>query len=170
MKIKIADATATQLAEYAQTHLGLTEVTFRMGKDRILAQMQATGFSADEIQIGDDAPDGGQHVVREALSVMPARAGKSRRMVRITISEVDTPGSSEGREPVPVSVNGSLMYVPRGKEVEIPYEYYHALANAKWRMYDTAPDEFTPLGTSREVPRFPMTVHHIDPEAPAKAA
>ena len=169
MKIKIADATATQLAGYAQTHLGLTDVTFRMGKDRILAQMQATGFTADEIQIGDDAPDGGQHVVREPVVVQPARAGASRRMVRLIISEVDTPGSSEGREPVPVSVNGSLMYVPRGKEVEIPWEYYHALANAKWRLYDTAPDEFSPLGDSREVPRFPMTVLHMDPET-AKAA
>lgn len=166
MKVTIADASATQLADFAVKNFGL-DVSFRTGKERILAMLQTVGFTGAEIEV-----DGGQTNAGDAPAkvIVPSRGGKARRMVRITIQEQDIPGSTAGTEPVPVQHNGSLMYIPRGIEVEIPYEYFDILMNAKYRQYAPPPDIFTPLGEARDVPRFPVTVHRIDPEPQAQAA
>lgn len=168
MKIALNEATATQLAEFATTNYGI-DTTFRAGSDKIIALLRSAGFEADEIELAD----------KEAVSPTATRVNtpvevigtqNKRRMARISIATMDIPGSTEGREPVPVSVNGSLMYIPRGKEVEIPYTYYEALKNATFRQYDAPENEFSPIGAPRDVPRFPMSVISIDPDPAARAA
>lgn len=160
MKIRLEDATATQLSRFAWDTYGL-EVPHTKGRENIIAQLQRVGFDAEEIDIAGEAPP----VAGQTGNTLPPdveRTDTKRRMVRITIAEQDIPGSSEGKEPVKVSVNGKLMYVTRGKPVDIPYEYYEVLEHAKFRQFDEAPDEFTALGEARHVPRFPITVHRID--------
>lgn len=169
MKIALSAATATQLAVFAQTNYGI-DANFRAGTDKLIALLRNVGFDGDEIEVEGPEPieSTATRVMEPVEVVAPARP--KRRMARIEIATTDTPGSSEGREPVPVSVNGSLMYIPRGKAVDVPYEYYEALKNAKYRFYDTPENEFSPVGEAREVPRFPISVHHIDPDPAQEAA
>lgn len=166
MQVKINEATATQLADFATVHIGIPDVSFRTGADKLRALIAQSGYEKDFITV--EKVDANE-ITAGAPRVAAPGAPTTRRMVSITINEQDTPGSTEGREPVPVQVNGSLMYVPRGRMVSIPYEYFHVLQNAKFRQYDAPADQFSPLGEARDVPRFSMTVHSIDP-APALAA
>jgi hypothetical protein len=166
MKIQIADATATQLSNFARIHHGLDDVAPTKGREHIVARLAAVGFTEDAIEVPDPHPA----PVPAQTHPAAAPSGNKRRMVKITILEQDIPGSTEGKEPVKVSVNGSAMYIPRGKPVDIPYEYFHALQNASYRQFDLPPDAYTPLGEARDVPRFPITVHQIDPEPVKQAA
>lgn len=167
MKKTINDASASELSLYAQTNYGL-DVRHTLGKEKILAALRTAGFDGDEIET-EEATETGAQVVRPVVqSLTPAKQSKGpRRWVELEIHEQEIPG---GTEPQPVGVNGSLMYVPRGQRVEIPYEYYEVLKNARGVQYKAAPDEFTPIGEAREVPRLPMTVYRVDPEPEQVAA
>lgn len=80
--------------------------------------------------------------------------------VTITISEVDDVG---GKRPVFVGVNGVGMLIPRGKPVDIPYRYYHALTNAIKTTHDQ--DEATQEIISSDVLSYPMSVNKMPPQA-----
>ena len=130
------------------------------------------GFEGAEIDVEGPSEEPGATIQKPVIGaeITPARGGKARRMVNLTLHEAETPGSSEGTDPVWVAVNGSGMWVPRGRPVSIPFEYYAVLQNAKVRQFGMAPDEFTPLGEHREVPRHAMSVHSIDPDPREKVA
>jgi hypothetical protein len=55
MKISIAEASASQLATYAATHLGI-DCNYRDGRDKILAKMAMTGFQSDAIEVEAEEP------------------------------------------------------------------------------------------------------------------
>lgn len=61
-----------------------------------------------------------------------------------------------GDEPVPVSVNGAAMWIPRGQMVEIPYRYFVALMNAVKEVF-TQKDIYGAL-EGRMVPALPIDV------------
>lgn len=123
MKIDITEATATQLAEYATVHLGLPNVRHTMGRDKIIALMAQTGFNQTTIDV--DAPE----PMKVGAANDAAPAAEKRKMVTIMISVQELPGS-EGKEPVPVGVNGKVMLIERGKPQTVPVEYVEALRNA----------------------------------------
>lgn len=65
----------------------------------------------------------------------PAGSGKMRKCCKIRIEMMDPKVYPGGREPVPVSVNGIAMYIPRGASQIVPVEYVEALENAEKFVY-----------------------------------
>jgi hypothetical protein len=158
-KIAIADASAKQLADFAETNLGIEGVDYRLGKAKIEEKMRAVMYDKDFIEIEDEeAP---------IARIEPPVAGNARRMATIMIPNSEKPG---GTEPVPVAVNGRQMFIPRQQQVKIPWEYYHALDNAKKFIYET--DENGTLKPNpSEAHEYPFSLIHEDPpEIVEKAA
>ena len=88
--------------------------------------------------MGDD-PD--FSVLQSAPYKFPAKKASSRKkssakasksdMVRLILSEQSGAG---GDRPVPVGVNGKIMLIPRGEEVEIPRSYFEVLKAAQTQI------------------------------------
>lgn len=85
-------------------------------------------------------------------------SGREDPMVTIQIhrSENDTQNY-----PIPVSVNGTTILVPRGQKVKIPYRYYEALRNAC--QVQTVVDKDNRIIEVNEVPVYPMQVYEFPP-------
>jgi hypothetical protein len=157
-KILIADASAKQLADYAETVLGLEGVDYRLGKGKIEEKMRAVLYDKDFIEVEDDeAP---------IARINPPAPTNARRMATIMIPNQDKPG---GTEPVPVAVNGRQLWIPRQAPQTIPWEYMHALDNAKKFVYETDGNGTLILPPS-EVHEYPFSVLHEDPPLIEKAA
>lgn len=144
MQKKIADATATELAEFAKVHLGIDGIRHTMGKDRILAELAKVGFSADEITV--EAP---QAPAQSAPRGMKVEDLGSKEMIRIYINEAEGGG---GSEPVWVAVNGRGQWIPRGKEVVVRKPYVEALKHAVKRVPIKGENEL--IEGWREVPMY----------------
>jgi hypothetical protein len=150
-KIAIADASAKQLADYAETVLGIEGVDYRLGKAKIEEKMRATMYDKDYIEVPDEeAP-----IQRIDPTVIPG----ARRMATIFIHNQDKAG---GTEPVPVAVNGRQLFIPRNQEATIPWEYYHALGNAKHFVYQQGPNGELIYPPS-EVHEYPFSLIREDP-------
>ena len=80
--------------------------------------------------------------------------GKERDCLKIMIPEEDDAG---GSEPVPVSVNGTLMYIPRASQVVVPAEYVEVLENAEQFIY---PPSDNGLPTPKVVKAYPFSYVH----------
>lgn len=147
-QINILDATATQLAEFANKNLGI-EVRHTMGKAHIMAAMQTTGYDKTYILVDDDEP-----TVDPNARVAAPEPVAERKMVTIRIpSQPNTPG---GKEPVPVGVNGKVYLIQRNMDVPVPIEVLKVLENAKQTEYDQGPNG-EPINP-REVSAFPFSV------------
>jgi hypothetical protein len=157
-KIAIADASAKQLADFAETNLGIEGVDYRLGKAKIEEKMRATMYDKDYIEVEDEqAP---------IQRIDPPVTLGARRMATIIIANQEKAG---GTEPVPVAVNGRQMFIPRQAPQTIPWEYMHALDNAKKFVYET--DENGSLKPNpAEVHEYPFTVVREDPPSVEKAA
>jgi len=82
---------------------------------------------------------------------LPPPSGK----VRINIGIQEEAG---GNEPVPVGVNGKIMLIPRGKDVDIPESYLEALQHAVTYKYDSLPDGMGINPVPREVQLYPFQI------------
>ncbi len=150
-KITIAEASAKQLADYAANVLGIDGVDYRLGKDKIEEKMRAVLYDKDFIEVEEE-----QATIHR---IEPPVTGSARRMATIYIHNQDKPG---GTEPVPVAVNGRQMFIPRNAEATIPWEYYHALDNAKRLVYQQGPNgELMP--NPSEAHEYPFSVIRQDP-------
>ncbi|WP_395451194.1 hypothetical protein ACHMW7_16210 [Aminobacter sp. UC22_36] len=147
-RIPITEATATQLADFATANLGLTDVQFRMGADKIRSLMATVGYDKDYIEIAEPPVGAGRAPIDP-----DAVPSTERRYVNIIIQAQEGPG---GSDPVPVSVNGRAMWIERAKESRIPFEYFEALRNAVKKVYDPNPQGG--LMPPRNVPTYPFTV------------
>jgi hypothetical protein len=153
-KIAIADASAKQLADFAETSLGIPGVDYRLGKDKILEKMRVVQYDKDYIDVPDEEP--------RIQRVNPPMGESKRRMATIVIANQEKAG---GTEPVPVAVNGRQMFIPRQTPQTIPWEYMHALDNAKKFVYET--DENGTLKPNpAEVHEYPFSLIHEDPAPP----
>jgi hypothetical protein len=141
--IPINDASATQLAEFAVTNLGL-DVTHRLGKDAIRAKMAVTGFDKDTIEI--DVPE-------VSVAKAPVEGAKQRKYVEVMIATEERPG---GADPVPVGLNGRVMWIERAKPQRVPREYYQVLLDAVKKVYD--PNPAGGLMPARDVPTYPVSL------------
>ncbi len=149
--IPIGEATGPQLRKFAQETLGI-EVKSTMG----IAKLRAAVESAwdrdipimDEAGAGELAGDQPQPVRARHL---PPPAGK----VRINIGIQEEAG---GNDPVPVGVNGKIMLIPRGKDVDIPESYLEALQHAVTYKYDSLPDGMGINPVPREVQLYPFQI------------
>jgi hypothetical protein len=141
--IPINDASATQLAEFAVTNLGL-DVTHRLGKDAIRAKMAAVGFDKDTIEI--DVPE-------VSVPKAPVEGAAPRKYVEVLIATEERPG---GSEPIPVGLNGRVMWIERAKPQRIPRDYYQVLLDAVKQVYDPNPAGGTM--PPRNVPTYPVSL------------
>lgn len=141
--IPINEATATQLAEFAVTNLGL-DVTHRLGTAAIRAKMGATGFDKDTIEI---------EVPEVSAAKAPVEGAAPRKYVEVMIATEERPG---GAEPVPVGLNGRVMWIERAKPQRIPRDYYQVLMDAVKKVYDPNPEGG--LMPARDVPTYPVSL------------
>lgn len=146
--IPIAEATLAQLREFAQTHLGI-ELPPTANTAQARSQVRQA-WAKDEIYVLDEPES-------EQAKKPTARLGKQtgEGKVRLMINRTEEPG---GDEPVPIGVNGRIMLVPRGEEVEIPRPYFLVLRNAIKHVYDMHPNGKELLEKPREVPMYPFQV------------
>jgi hypothetical protein len=151
-KIAIADASAKQLADFAENVLGLDGVDYRLGKGKIEEKMRTALYDKDHIEVEEEQA--------QIQRIEPPSSENKRRMATIFIHESDRPG---GTEPVPVAVNGRQMFIPRGQQCTIPWEYYHALDNAKHYVYQQGPNGELLSESRKEVHEYPFSVMHQDP-------
>jgi hypothetical protein len=149
--IPISEATQAQLRTFAQETLGI-EIKATMSAEKVLAAV--TSAWDRDIPIMDDEVTGElagdqPHPVRDRH--LPAEAGK----VRINIGIQEDAG---GSDPVPVGVNGKIMLIPRGRDVDIPERYLEALKHAVTYKYDSLPDGMGINPVPREVQLYPFQV------------
>ena len=151
-KIPLAQASATQLREFAQVNYGLEIAESQKNKNRILERLSTVGFDGDYIEL----PEAHAPVSAPRAKTDQADAD-GREMVTILIPNEEKPG---GEEPVPVAVNGKLMYIPRGEPVPIPRPYLEVLQNAVQDIYSEFDgDDLGGLKTPRRVHSYPFSVH-----------
>lgn len=148
-QIPINEATAGQLRAFAESTLGLS-IHPNCNRDAILAKVKQA-WDKPEIPVEEPPeaePQTGQPPRPATAEQQPPKA----EMVRILIHVTEDAG---GDEPVPVSVNGRAMLIPRGKEVDIKPEYYEVLKNAVQHRYEALPDGgMNPV--PRKVPLYPF--------------
>lgn len=139
-KIKLSDATRPQLLTFARETAGIAGVNAHSKVEELRSKLSACGY--EEITVSPDAP-----IEKPVSKEVSAKKGKK---VTVMIANSELAG---GDLPVALSVNGKAMSVPRGKMVDIPYEYYEVLKNAVAKTWDSTMEE------SREVPAYPYQVY-----------
>lgn len=146
MQIKIEDATATQIADYAVKFHGM-DVRPTMGKDKLITALRVAGFSGAEIEVEMPQPKG------ETPEAITARSPRDEPKRRIFIEQQE---GAEGQRPVFASVNGSAMLIPRGVEVVVPQKYVGVLNNAQREVIDPDPGPMGGTLPPRRVLQYPF--------------
>ncbi len=148
-QVKIADASEQQLRDFGRDTLGLT-LPPNCKIETLKAKIQAA-WDKDYVVVDDaEAPEPING--KSPQPVTDEQQGPEREMVRVFINITDDAG---GDEPVPVSVNGKAMLIPRNENCDIPVEYYEVLKNAVQHKYDPLPDGgLNPV--PRLVPKYPF--------------
>lgn len=103
-------------------------------------------------------PDSDQEPIDDKESIK-----RGEQVIEIVVQASEEAG---GGEPVPVSVNGSAIWIPRGVPVRVKRKFADALNLAIRTVYDPDPG---PLGGTlppRDVRQYPYSVHH-DPHRSA---
>jgi len=149
-QVLITDASDAELRSFANDTLGLnlppnTKTDTLRGKIRL-------AWDKDFVLTDDDPVDAPTQEGDAPVPITESQALPKEGYRRIILQETD---DSDGMEPVPVGVNGKIMLVPRGKEVDIPEAYYHVLCNAITHKFDALPDGgINP--DPRKVPLYPF--------------
>jgi len=142
-KVLLKDATGPQMRAFAQTHLGM-EFRHNEPNEKVRAAI-AQAWAKDEIIVVEEEP--------QAKKASTQREpGPVADKVRLIVQRTEEAG---GDEPVPVGVNGRIMLIPRGEEVEIPVPYFEVWKNAIRYIYD-ANKEGGLNPVPRQVPAYPF--------------
>ncbi len=152
-RILMTDATDAELLQFARSTLALN-LPPNTKRPKLLARISAA-WNQDHINLPvteeADAPQKGS----EPAPVTAEQQAPDKRMVRINIPISEDAGGSDA---VPVGVNGSVMLIPRGKDVDVPYSYYEVLTHAIKHVYDVGEDGLGMNPVPREVPTYPFQV------------
>ncbi len=153
-QVPLADATRDQLHRFAAMILGL-ELSGRPQRDTLLAKIAESGYTRDVIP---DMPAPAAPTPANDMG-MQVYKYEGREFTNILISIDENPG---GDRPVPVQVNGKLMYIPRGKIVGVPVEYALNLNDAVQYKYEQGSTnqetgDTAPLSAPREVHSYPFS-------------
>lgn len=142
---KVATAKAPELTRLATECLGMT---FKKGTPvPVMRAKIKAAFDGDEFTL--EMPDADEAPSKPVLAVNNTDDHPSH--VTVIVATQDTAG---GNEPVPVSVNGKAMLIPRGEEATIPWAYYQVLKDAVEFRYDPLPDGG--MSPARKVMRYPF--------------
>ena len=150
-KIQLTDATADQCREFANNTLGLN-LPVNTKPETVRAKIAAS-WDKDFIMVEPEAKVDKQ----EGAAPTPVTAEQAEvkpKMVRIHINVTEESG---GNEDVPVGVNGKVMLIPRGKDVDIPEPYFLVLQNAIAHKWDALPGGGM-APEPRKVPMYPFQV------------
>lgn len=133
-KVSIEEATLPQLKAFGEAVLGL-DLARNATAQVVRGKMQEAGYNADFITVFETVEPGVASHTDGQSARQSARIVKEsgRVFYRVLIPNEEKPG---GEEPVPVSVNGRLMYIPRGQPAEVPEEYVEVLENAQAYVYE----------------------------------
>lgn len=137
-EIKLADATDAQLRAFANGTLGLN-LPPHTKDSTVLARVHAA-WDKEHINVAEEPEQAAGAQAGDAPPNPDAKQdAKSKKdgKVRVYINETEDSG---GADPVVVGVNGKVMLIPRGEEVEIPYPYFEVLKNAVTHKYEMLPD------------------------------
>jgi hypothetical protein len=157
-QIAIDDAEASQLREFGKRVLGL-ELVGNETKAIMKGKFAEVGYNLAFIRL-ESAPNGIPTMqprgINEAFNT--EINSKGEKTVRIQIHAQDKPG---GDEPVPVGVNGKLIWIPRNKPVFVPEAYVEVLSHAEEFIYaEYNPDANNGLGglpVPRTVKSYPFS-------------
>lgn len=144
--ININEATGPQLVWFAQNVLNIEGIRPNMAKAEMIAKIRAVGYDRDTIDVEAVQP-------AQAKPAVADEGDGAVKKVRIIIPASDAPG---GQDPVPVSVNGSAMLIPRDEACDIPYPYYEALKNAVRQVYTPLADGG--LSAPKNVPAYSFSL------------
>ena len=153
--IPIGEATEAQLRSFARDTLGI-EIKATAKFETVRARVE-TAWNKPEILVDENEPEPKEATAK--ATPKPIEKG----MVRLILGVTEEAG---GKDPVPVGVNGKVMLIPRGIEVEIPYPYFEALSHAVTHVYDPLKDGGMEL-EPRKVPLYPF--QRLDLNQPAAA-
>lgn len=165
-KIAFDDASREQLMDFAVNQLGLT-IHKSTNTQTLIAKIKA-GYSEEFIVIKDEANEPAPPAAASEPSAPPAppKALTARTlkapMVTIQLHQQEGPG---GRRPLPFTVNGSTMLVPRGRDSEVPYYIYEAMRNGKQMVVEyEVDDRGDEVEVHKEVNSFPFDVKRLPPD------
>lgn len=154
-KVAIDDADVSQLRAFNNAFLQIETTGKENGNQ--LRNMIKSVWDKDEIflpQRADkygDTPDSQGRPGQPFKHEFPKGSGRERDCVRVVIPKMDPKIFPGGTEPVPVSLNGSAMYIPRGAPQIIPVEYAEILASAERFVYpEYDPEEDNGRGGLKE--------------------
>lgn len=150
-QVALADATAAQLREFAQTVLGL-EIAPTTPAAGIRAKIGAAGYDKDIISVGQVTVVPTEH---PHVGIHMATTSESEGYSTVIIQKSN---EKLGDQPVWVSVNGVGMFIERGKKSRIKNRYVEALQNAIEVIYEQDQSDLKAPLIPREVHRFPFSI------------
>ena len=141
ISLAISAASPAQLREFCETVLQI-EVPPTANKMTIIAKMEEAGHHSDTITVPSTAakeilgdPSKAVRFTERGRVVTEMRKGEvvERKQLCIVIQSSEEKG---GDRPVPVSVNGTRLDIPRGTPCWVYEEYVEALRSAVELVYD----------------------------------
>lgn len=149
-RVSIEEATAAQLRDFATITFGL-ELKGSENKPTMLGKLETVGYGLDDIPVMGDLTPGPAPVSSDG-KVPTIKNDKGEECYKILIQR---DGEAGGDEPVPVGVNGVLMYIPRGEPVLVPVAYVEVLNNAVQFIYEPTENG---LKAPRQVTSYPHSL------------
>lgn len=157
-EIPLKNATVAQLREYAGNVMGL-HLEENLRQPQIVSKIRQANPDLQSITVfdesGDDAPV--KATPPTPAGPTPPRPGRTRLMIQT--SEI-----TGGDRPIQVSVNGSMMLIPRGELVDVPDPFAEVLKNAVETRYEERRDaDGNIIMVPRHVARFPVSYFGATP-------
>jgi len=175
-QIPLHEATREQLMNHAELVCGINlgPNKANVKAETLIAKIQQAGHDhvqvaeaeADPETVAQDMAQSDQAAMQRTQSrrAVGGASSKGDPVITILIPEEDKRG---GDRPVPVTVNGTTILLPRARQIDIAYRYYLALENAKQTLYDQNPE--TGEITSRTVYATNFQVIQRPPQADVDA-
>jgi len=172
-QVPIEKASQPQLLWFAQVRLGMKRIQANTGHDKLIAKIREA-WTEDFIETDDDMPaDGkagpeknrghyGAHPTPSRPKVDPLRFGVLDPLVNIRVHADRHKG---GDRPVPCHLNGVEYWIPRNRDVPIPYRYYLVLKEAVGDIHDGWDDKAQRNSDSRETQSYTFTVNKMPSQA-----
>lgn len=147
--VKVANATKIELEKIAVV-LGVEAKDGEHHNQLRSRVAQALGGADEFLLQVDEAP-----VAQVTAPLLKGEAlpGVGKRKISILIAASTEKG---GERPIPVGVNGSVMWIPRGKKVDVPEPYVKVLRDAVQLHYEVDKDGQI-VGEPREVQAYPFS-------------
>tara|TARA_R110000772_G_scaffold81597_10_gene173521 strand:- start:1201 stop:1743 length:543 start_codon:yes stop_codon:yes gene_type:complete len=144
-KVALQDATFDQLKAHATQVMGLDIHPAIKKEDKILAKMLAADETLTEVMVADE-PEKVKTVKPAATKKAPAAVDPMDDLVWIMVQ----PDPIDGDNDLSVSVNGSMILIPRSKKVPVKMKYLHVLRNCIKTEYVF--DQRSGKTTSKDIP------------------